>query len=338
MHPLSSDTKQNILLLSHKGYSTRNIATKCHVSKSVVQKLRKKHLPDLKVSQGGGIQRLSPQDKHFCVRAATSGRLETTTAVARRLKQDLGIDVSARTVGRALQEAGMCAAEKKKKPRLSTSNIKARLDFATRHKHWTIADWERVIWSDETKINRFGSDGRAWYWKHDGVSEQSRHIKETVKHGGGSIMIWACMTAEGPGNMCKINGNMDQHLYKSILEDELNGTIEWYNMDASQIIFQQDNDSKHRAKSVQAWLDEQPFEVLEWPAQSPDLNPIEHLWGHLKTRLNQYEKPPKGMLELWERVETEWNEISKETCVNLIDSMPKRIEAVLKAKGKWTKY
>ena len=118
---------------------------------------------------------------------------------------------------------------------------------------------------------------------------------------------------------------MDRHLYRSILEDELNGTIDWYKMDANQIIFQQDNDSKHRAKSVQTWLDAQPFEVLEWPAQSPDLNPIEHLWAHLKRRLNEYGQPPKGMQELWERVEAEWNKIDKETCINLIKSMPNRI-------------
>ena len=122
-------------------------------------KLRKVHLSDLKVSQGGRIQKLSPQDKRFCVRAITSGKLETTTAVARKLKEHLRINVNARTVGRALQEAGMSAAEEVRKPKPSTQNIKARLDFVKRHKHWTVADWKRVIWSGETKINRFGSDG-----------------------------------------------------------------------------------------------------------------------------------------------------------------------------------
>ena len=89
---------------------------------------------------------------------------------------------------------------------------------------------------------------------------------------------------------------------------------------------------------VQEWLNEQAFEVLEWPPQSPDLNPIEHLWAMLKRRLNQYERPPNGMLELWERVQAEWNNIDREVCVRLVESMPDRIKAVLKAKGKWTVY
>jgi transposase len=163
MHPLSADVKQNILSLLQQGHSTRDIAKQCHASKSAVQRLRKEHLPSLKVSRGGRIQKLSSQDKRFCIRAMTSGKLETTTAAAMRLKEDLGVEVSASTIGRALQEAGMSAAEKKEKPMLSAKNIKARLAFAKKHKDWTIDDWKRVIWSDETKINRFCSDGRAWY-------------------------------------------------------------------------------------------------------------------------------------------------------------------------------
>ena len=75
-----------------------------------------------------------------------------------------------------------------------------------------------------------------------------------------------------------------------------------------------------------------------WPAQSPDLNPIDHLWTHLKKKLAEYEEPPKGILELWNRAEGEWNKIEKEVCQNLIESMPRRIEAVLSAKGGYTKY
>ena len=72
--------------------------------------------------------------------------------------------------------------------------------------------------------------------------------------------------------------------------------------------------------------------------QSPDLNPIGHLWEHIKRRLAEYETPPSGILELWDRVEVEWDKIAPEVCQNLIESMPRRVEAVLKAKGGHTKY
>ena len=109
-------------------------------------------------------------------------------------------------------------------------------------------------------------------------------------------------------------------------------------MEANWVIFQHDNDPKHAAKSVREWLGEQAFDVLDWPAQSPDMNPIEHVWAIVKRRLNQYESPAKGMLELWERVEVEWDKIDAETCARLVGSMPSRIDAVVKAKGMWTDY
>ena len=115
-------------------------------------------------------------------------------------------------------------------------------------------------------------------------------------------------------------------------------TIEFYDLDPQQVIFQHDNDPKHKAKSIQEWLAIQEFDVLPWPAQSPDLNPIEHLLSEVKRKLNKYENPPKGINELWERITEVWNGIALSTCQNLIASMPRRINDVIKAKGKWTKY
>ena len=77
---------------------------------------------------------------------------------------------------------------------------------------------------------------------------------------------------------------------------------------------------------------------MVWPAQSPDLNPIEHLWGCLKRRLAEHENSPYGIHELWERVQVEWERIPVEECQKLIESMPRSVQAVLKAKGGYFKY
>jgi transposase len=221
MRPIPSSTKQSILSLLQQGESTRFIAERCGVSKTKVQELRQEHLRELPVPKRGRPQKLSSQNKRLCVRAITSGKLKTAVNVAKMLREDMKINVNRMTVTRALKEAGLDSAEMEAKPMLSAKNIKARLAFARKHRDWTIEDWKRVIWSDETKINRFNSDGRTWYWKRDGTDVQSHHVKQTVKHGGGSLMIWGCMTWNGPGFMCKIDGKMDKDLYKSILEDEL---------------------------------------------------------------------------------------------------------------------
>ena len=199
-------------------------------------------------------------------------------------------------------------------------------------------DWKRVIWSDETKINCLGSDGHKWAWKKVGEGLSNRLVEGTVKFGGGSVMMWGCITWQGVGFATKIDGRMDGDLYLQILKDELQQTLEYYGLHPSDIIFQQDNDPKHTCKKVKEWLGEQEFRTMVWPAQSPDLNPIEHSWGYLKRRLAKYKHPSNGILELWERIQVEWDKIPVEECQKLIESMARRIQAVVRAKGGYTKY
>ncbi|KAF7761076.1 hypothetical protein Agabi119p4_10485 [Agaricus bisporus var. burnettii] len=170
----------------------------------------------------------------------------------------------------------------------------------------------------------------------EGLSD--RLVSGTLKFGGGSLMMWGCMFWEGCGYACQIEGKMDADLYVSILEDNLEDSVEYYGKEREDFIFQQDNDPKHKSKKAQNWFKENNIDLLPWPAQSPDLNPIEHLWDHLKIKLEEYEEAPRGIGELWTRVDKEWNDIKPEVCQNLIESMPRRVEAVIKAKGGYTKY
>jgi hypothetical protein len=140
--------------------------------------------------------------------------------------------------------------------------------------------------------------------------------------------------------MTVIQGIMDSNLYVKILEENLVPTMEalrvFSNID--NMIFQQDGDPKHTSRRTKEWLRHKGIVTLPWPAQSPDLNPIEHLWGSLKRRLGQYTSPPKGQQELAERVAQEWEKIPATECQRLIESMPRRLRAVIRAKGGHTKY
>ena len=96
-------------------------------------------------------------------------------------------------------------------------------------------------------------------------------VTQTVKHGGGNIKIWECITAKGVGHMCKIENNLDSNLYLEILKGELADTLKLHRLDESKTIFQHDNEPKHTAKKIKEFLQKQKFDTLlvaiaiSWP-------------------------------------------------------------------------
>ena len=194
------------------------------------------------------------------------------------------------------------------------------------------------MWSDETKINRIESDGRSYTWKKQGEPLSDRTTTPTVKHGGGkNITVWGCMGWDGVGVLTEVQGIMDADQYCEILDTGMEESFEKLGMKGGERMFQQDNDPKHTSKRTTKWFEENKVDVMVWPLQSPDLNPIEHLWVELKDTLKEYPEPPKGAHELWNRLVVEWVNMPTEKCQRLIESMPRRIEAVIKVKGGHTK-
>ncbi len=145
-------------------------------------------------------------------------------------------------------------------------------------------------------------------------------------------MLWGCFSAAGTGRLVAIEGKMNAAKYRDILDENLLQSAQDLRL-GRRFTFQQDNDPKHTAKME--WLHNNSVSVLEWPSQSPDLNPIEHLWRDLKMAVHQ--RLPSNLTELERICKEEWQRIPnpgvKTCCI-----FPKRLMAVLNQKGASTKY
>ena len=159
-------------------------------------------------------------------------------------------------------------------------------------------------------------------------------MQGTIKHQK-SINVWGCFSWNGVG---------DLHRVKEILTGEECWQILIHHMVPSDnrlnpegFIFQQDNDPKHTSRVVKKYLQNKKIDVMEWPAQSPDLNPIENLWGQLINRLSK-DRNPQNEDELFENVKNAWYSMSGEYLHKLVESMQNRCKAVIQSKGLPTKY
>ncbi len=150
-----------------------------------------------------------------------------------------------------------------------------------------------------------------------------------------SVMIWAAMSSAGVGPLCFLKSTVNVAIYQDILEHFMLPSADKLYGDAD-FIFQQDLAPAHTAKGTKSWFNDHGVTVLDWPANSPDLNSIENLWIIVKRKMR--DTRPNNADELKAAVKETWASIPPQQCHKLITSTPRRIEAVIKAKGAPTKY
>lgn len=339
---LSSEFKNSIksLLLRRVPYSSIRKMYPT-VSKNTLTRLRKLYLGDGHTTKGGRPSKITSPTKSYIARQLRTGVLDGPRGV-RELLSSENVEMSLSGIRKSLRQMGFKAKRKVKTNFISNKNMRRRLAWAKKHKNYTVDQWRQWVFSDETRVNMWGSDGNSFYWSDGEKILRPHQMVPQVQEDGGGVLFWSYITAKGPGyGTTIIDGTVNSEEYVKILGTSLIDTLDHFDMTPNTIRFQQDNATPHTSIIAKQWFSNNGFSLdtlLHWPSQSPDLNPIEHVWYQLKRRLNNYPTRPTTKEELADRIEKEWYKFTQADCLKYIDSMPARIEAVIKAKGGATRY
>uniref|UniRef100_A0A3Q2ZWT6 Transposase Tc1-like domain-containing protein n=1 Tax=Kryptolebias marmoratus TaxID=37003 RepID=A0A3Q2ZWT6_KRYMA len=246
-----------------------------------------------------------------------------TTKLMRNKWEETGVNVCDQTVRNHLKEMGFTYRKAKRKPLLTPKQRKTKLQWAKERQSWTVDDWMKVIFSDESQICiGQGDDVGTFVWCHSNEIYADICLKKMCKFPQ-SLMIWGCMSGKGTGEMAVITSSINAQVYIDILDTFLIPFIKRMFGD-DEIIFQDNNASCHNVMS------------MSWPSNSPYLNPIENLWWKFKKMV--HDKAPTCKADLATAIRERWSQIAEEYRLSLIKSMPQRLQAVIKARGGATKY
>ncbi len=223
-------------------------------------------------------------------------------------------------------------------PLLSHNNRKWRLQFAQAHQNWTIEDWKDVTWSDESRFLLLYSDGRVRIWRKEHESMDPSCLVSMVRAGGG-VMVWGIFSWHTLGPLVPFEHRLNATAYLSIVADHVHPFMTTV-YPSSDGYFQQDNTPCDKAQIISDWFLEHDneFTLLKWPPQSSDLNPIEHLRDVVEWEICIMYVQPTNLQQLRDAIMSIWTKISEECFQHLVESMPRKIKAVLKAKGGPTRY
>ncbi len=259
----------------------------------------------------------------------------TASQIAEDVKIRFKKTICSDTARKILKRVGYHGRVARKKPFISLKNRMKRIAFANEHITKPISFWESVLWSDKTKYSIFGKKGRQMVWRKTGTAFEARNLTSTVKHGGGGVQLRGCMAASGVGGIEFIENIMNKFVYLNILKRQMKQSADKLGL-PNVFCFQQDNDPKHTAELVRLWLLYNATKQLHSPPQSPDLNPIEHLWALLERRIRTHTITSKEMLKTV--ILDEWSKMSAQDTRKLVHSMPKRLAEALKFRGYPTSY
>lgn len=336
---LSAVDRGRALALLEEGISLREVGRRLHVSASVIHRLRERHATTGSTDERvrtGRPRCTSRRDDRFLYLSTLRDRTVTTPVLRRHLMQAANVNVSTSTVRNRLHEFDLQSRRPAIRIPLTPAHRQARLAWCRHHQHWNRQQWSRILFTDESRFTVSFNDGRTRVWRRPGERFIDATIREVDRYGGGSVMVWGGFHLNGRTPLFVIQGSLTGQRYRDeIVRPIVQPALQVMGPGAT---LQDDNAPPHRAQVVRDFIQLHGIPRMDWPARSPDLAPIEHLWDVLGRRVADNHPPSANVAQLTQILQQEWQAIPQQTLRTLVHSMRQRCRECVAQNGGHTRY
>lgn len=334
---LSENKRQRAIGMLTAGCSQRDVAQEFNVHPSTICRLWNRFRTTGNVSdrqRSGRPRKTTVRQDRFIVTTSRRNRFMAAPRVAEELHRATGVRLCGQSVRNRLRSANLRARRPLTAVPLTQRHRQTRIAWANTHRRWIQRQWNEVLFTDESRFNVDFADGRLRVWRRRNERFDPENIIQRDRYGGGSVMVWGGISHRGKTVLVVVNGTLNSQRY---CDEIVVPVVVPFLRQGNARILQQDNARPHTARHTQTTLQQNNIVTLDWPARSPDLSPIEHVWDILGRHLRQRHNV-NNVAELVIALQHEWNQISVQEVRNLIRSMRRRCMAVIAANGGHTKY
>ncbi|GBM14312.1 Transposable element Tcb2 transposase [Araneus ventricosus] len=308
------------------GLPQADASRRLNVSRSVVQRLWDQYECEDSVSRRhvSGRQRVTtPAEDRFLALSARRSRSTTVPQLVADHFVASGRRIPATTVERRLHNAGLYTRRPVMCVPLNGRQRRIRLCWAKEHVSWARQQWAYVLFTDECVFTLESDSGRLLIWREQRTRYHQSNTLERHSYRGGGITVWVGISLGGHTDLHAFHGGtLTGVRYR---DEVLDPYVRPYaGAIGNDFILMDDNALSHRAVVVEDFLEGHSLEQMEWPAQSPDLNPIEHLWDYLGGQVAALSPSPRSLDELEQGLLRVWSSFPISVSDNLIGSMESR--------------
>lgn len=284
---------------------------------------------------GSGRPRVStPREDQRLRVSAIRDRHSTTREIGNNWTEALRRPISTSTLYRRIRSFGLRSYRPLLTLPLTPEHRARRLEWCNDRRNW-VQEWHHVVFSDESRFCLWVHDGRKRVRRFRGERRNPDFFVERHTARTPGLMVWGAICHGSRSPLVFIEGTLTATSY---VANVLEPILLPYLQDLEAPIFQQDNARPHTARASIEFLENADVDRLPWPACSPDLSPIEHVWDMMGTRLGQLPHPPRNLRELRLGVQEAWDNLPQEDIDHLIESMPHRVIECLENRGGGTHY